>query len=61
MLFADPDHELGDVLEEVAQRGVRLLMQSVLVAEVTESRGASATPAVSVSGPRTATATTPRP
>ena len=38
-LFADRDRDLSEVLEEVAQLGVRLLMQSVLEAEVTEFLG----------------------
>ena len=37
-LFAS-DHELGEVLEEVAHLGVRLLMQTALEAEVTEFLG----------------------
>ena len=38
-LFADPDRELGEVLEEVARLSVRLVMQSALEAEVTEFLG----------------------
>ena len=34
-LFADPDRELGEVLEEVARLSVRLVMQAALEAEVT--------------------------
>ena len=37
-LFAS-DRELGEVLEEVAHLGVRLLMQAALEAEVTEFLG----------------------
>ncbi len=37
-LFAS-DRELGEVLEEVAHLGVRLLMQTALEAEVTEFLG----------------------
>jgi transposase-like protein len=37
-LFAS-EHELGDVLEEVARLGMRLLMQTALEAEVTEFLG----------------------
>ena len=33
-LFADPDRDLGEVLEEVAQLSVRLVLQSALEAEV---------------------------
>ena len=39
-LFAS-DRELGDVLEDVARLGVRLLMQAALEAEVTEFLGAT--------------------
>jgi putative transposase len=38
-LFADPERELGEVLEEVARLSVRLVMQSALEAEVTEFLG----------------------
>ncbi len=38
-LFADVDRDLAEVLEEVAQLGVRLLMQSALEAEVTAFLG----------------------
>lgn len=38
-LFADPDRELGEVLEEVARLSVRLVMQAALEAEVTEFLG----------------------
>lgn len=38
-LFADPDRELGAVLEEVARLSVRLVFQSALEAEVTEFLG----------------------
>jgi transposase-like protein len=38
-LFADPDRELGEVLEEVARLSVRLVMQTALEAEVTEFLG----------------------
>jgi putative transposase len=38
-LFADPDRELGEVLEQVARLSVRLVMQSALEAEVTEFLG----------------------
>ena len=38
-LFADPDRELGEVLEEVARRSVRLVLQSALEAEVGEFLG----------------------
>jgi transposase-like protein len=38
-LFADVDRDLAEVLEEVAQLGVRLLMQSALEAEVTTFLG----------------------
>lgn len=37
-LFAS-DQDLGDVLEDVARLGVRLLMQTALEAEVTEFLG----------------------
>ena len=39
-LFAS-DRDLGEVLEEVAQLGIRLLMQTALEAEVTEFLGRS--------------------
>jgi len=38
-VFADPERELGEVLEEVARLSVRLVMQSALEAEVTEFLG----------------------
>ena len=38
-LFADPERELGAILEEVAQLSVRMVMQSALEAEVTEFLG----------------------
>ena len=38
-LFADPERELGEILEEVARLSVRLVMQSALEAEVTEFLG----------------------
>lgn len=38
-LFADVERDLAEVLEEVAQLGVRLLMQSALEAEVTAFLG----------------------
>lgn len=38
-LFADPDRELGEVLEHVAQLSVRLVFQAALEAEVTEFLG----------------------
>jgi putative transposase len=38
-LFADPDRELGTILEEVARLSVRLVFQSALEAEVTEFLG----------------------
>ena len=38
-LFADPERELGEILEHVAQLSVRLVMQSALEAEVTEFLG----------------------
>ena len=38
-LFADPERELGEVLEEVARLSVRLVMQSALEAEITEFLG----------------------
>ena len=38
-LFADPDRELGAVLEEVARLSVRLVFQAALEAEVTEFLG----------------------
>jgi hypothetical protein len=38
-LFADPDRELGAILEEVARLSVRLVFQSALEAEVTEFLG----------------------
>ena len=42
-LFAS-ERELGDVLEEVARLGVRLLLQTAIEAEVTEFLAVSATP-----------------
>jgi putative transposase len=38
-LFADPSRELGDVVEEVARLGARLLLQTALEAEVTAFLG----------------------
>jgi putative transposase len=38
-LFADPERELGEVLEQVAQVSVRLVFQTALEAEVTEFLG----------------------
>ena len=38
-LFADPERELGEVLEGVARLSVRLVMQSALEAEITEFLG----------------------
>jgi putative transposase len=38
-LFADPERELGQVLEEVCRLSVRLVMQAALEAEVTEFLG----------------------
>jgi putative transposase len=38
-LFADPERELGAILEEVARMSVRLVFQSTLEAEVTEFLG----------------------
>ena len=38
-LFADPERELGTILEEVARLSVRLVFQSALEAEVTEFLG----------------------
>ena len=38
-LFADPDRDLGEVLEHVAQLSVRLVFQAALEAEVTEFLG----------------------
>lgn len=38
-LFADTDRELGEVLEDVARLGARLVLQSALEAEVTEFLG----------------------
>jgi len=39
VLFADPEQELGAMLEEVARLSVRLVMQAALEAEVTEFLG----------------------
>jgi putative transposase len=38
-LFADPDRELGAILEEVARLSVRLVIQAALEAEVTAFLG----------------------
>jgi putative transposase len=38
-LFADPGHDLGQVIEEVARLGARLLLQTALEAEVTAFLG----------------------
>jgi putative transposase len=38
-LFADPSRDLGDVIEDVARLGARLLLQSALEAEVTAFLG----------------------
>lgn len=38
-LFADPERELGEILETVAQLSVRLVFQAALEAEVTEFLG----------------------
>ena len=38
-LFADPDREVGEILEQVARLSVRLVLQSALEAEVTEFLG----------------------
>ena len=38
-LFADPERELGAVLEEVARLSVRLVMQAALEAEVSDFLG----------------------
>lgn len=53
----DSGRELGQVLEEVARLGVRLLFQVALEAEVTEFLGAIAMPAGSGRTRATATAT----
>ena len=50
---------LLDHFEQVARLAVRLVMQSALEAEVTESWAATATPVVSGSTPAPATATRP--
>jgi putative transposase len=44
-LFADPARDLGEVLEEVARLGARLLLQTALEAEVTAFLGRTATSA----------------
>ena len=44
-LFADPECELGAVLEDVARLSVRLVLQAALEAEVSEFLGRSVTPA----------------
>ena len=59
-LFAS-DRDLGEVLEQVARLGVRLLMQTAIEAEVTEFLGRGATPTASVPVPAAETATAPRP
>ena len=38
-LFADPSRDLGDIVEDVARLGARLLLQSALEAEVTTFLG----------------------
>jgi len=38
-LFVDPEHELGEIFERVAQRSVRLVMQTGSEVEVTEFLG----------------------
>ena len=59
-LFAS-ERDLGDVLEEVARLGVRLLMQTAIEAEVTEFLAGSATPTAIVPELAVATATAPPP
>jgi hypothetical protein len=58
-LFADPERELGAVLEDVARLSVRLVFQAALEAESPISWAASATPAATAlaSGPAMAMAT----
>ena len=38
-LFADPARDLGEVIEEIARVGARLLLQTALEAEVTAFLG----------------------
>jgi hypothetical protein len=60
-LFANPDVDLGAVMEDVARFSVRLVFQAALEAEVTEFLGRERYPAVNApaKGRATATATSP--
>ena len=55
-LFADPDRELGAVLEDVARLSVRLVFQAALEAEVTAFLGRERYAAVIAPVPGRATA-----
>ncbi len=51
------DRDLGEVLEDVARLGARLILQTALEVRSASSSAASATPAASVPVPGRATAT----
>jgi hypothetical protein len=60
-LFADPARDLGEVVEQVARLGARLLLQTALEAEVTAFLGGTATSVTPRALLALATATSPSP